>query len=419
VPLSGISPLTVSFTDQSTGSPNNWAWDFTNNGTFDNDAQNPTYTYENPGLYSVTLVASNAYGSGYNTKIDYIEVFPPPPPPVVDFVGSPLSGDAPLTVDFTDQSSGSPNAWGWDFTNTGSIDSTQQNPTYTYTSPGLYTVKLNATNLYGTGTLTKVDYISVTAPPAPVSVQSVSSPSVVKGNVMEHTVTLTAPTELVQTFSFSLVGGTATSADFTNTPYFSQYVELNPSGTTITVPIGVSSFTVSYQTSNTTEYEGDRTVLLTVDGITGVGTIISHYVLIDFEAPPLRSNADGYYPQVNFITTPPPKEGEVVNNTISLPPSPYGTQWYRSGTTFTMIINNPEILNYRKMRMAYNGAIDISINYANGDLVTFSADNTNPAWKQSLWLGNVSSLSYITSIVVTRGATSFGRCTLDNVQFST
>jgi Zn-dependent metalloprotease len=80
------------------------------------------------------------------------------PPPVADFIGSPTSGEAPLTVNFTDQSVGA-TSWLWDFGDTGT--STARNPSHTYTSPGTYTVTLTATNSQGSDTETKVDYIYV------------------------------------------------------------------------------------------------------------------------------------------------------------------------------------------------------------------------------------------------------------------
>ncbi len=84
-----------------------------------------------------------------------------PQPPVANFVGSPSSGTAPLTVNFTDQSSGSPTSWIWDFGD-GVGTSSQQNPSYTYQNPGSYTVSLTATNAYGSDAETKANYITVT-----------------------------------------------------------------------------------------------------------------------------------------------------------------------------------------------------------------------------------------------------------------
>ncbi|MDH3681413.1 MAG: PKD domain-containing protein, partial [Acidimicrobiia bacterium] len=85
----------------------------------------------------------------------------PPPVPTADFVGSPLTGDAALTVSFTDQSTGSPTSWSWDFGD--SNTSTQQSPTHTYTAAGTYTVTLTATNVSGSDSETKVDYVVVNA----------------------------------------------------------------------------------------------------------------------------------------------------------------------------------------------------------------------------------------------------------------
>lgn len=86
------------------------------------------------------------------------------PPPLAAFTGSPTSGGAPLTVTFNDQSTGSITAWAWDFDNNGVVDSTVQNPSYTYSSAGTYTVKLTVTGPGGSDDEVKTDYITVTSP---------------------------------------------------------------------------------------------------------------------------------------------------------------------------------------------------------------------------------------------------------------
>jgi len=87
--------------------------------------------------------------------------------PNAQFVGTPLSGPATLTVNFTDLSSSSPTSWLWTF---GDGDtSTSQNPTHDYLTAGLYTVSLQATNATGTGSITKTDYITVTGSPVVVT----------------------------------------------------------------------------------------------------------------------------------------------------------------------------------------------------------------------------------------------------------
>ncbi|HEY2956287.1 MAG TPA: PKD domain-containing protein [Candidatus Eisenbacteria bacterium] len=90
-------------------------------------------------------------------------VVPDTRPPVADFSGSPTSGASPLTVQFTDLSTYTPNAWLWDFGDgSGSV---QQNPSHTYASVGNYTVALTASDEYGSSTKTRTNYITVTKPP--------------------------------------------------------------------------------------------------------------------------------------------------------------------------------------------------------------------------------------------------------------
>ena len=87
-----------------------------------------------------------------------------PQPPVADFSGSPRSGAPPLTVYFTDLSTGAPTSWHWTFGDGG--ESYDQHPSHEYTSEDTYTVSLTAENAYGQDTETKVDYITVATGPA-------------------------------------------------------------------------------------------------------------------------------------------------------------------------------------------------------------------------------------------------------------
>ena len=85
----------------------------------------------------------------------------PGAPPVADFSATYICGAEPLRVDFTDLSKGSIDSWSWDFDNDGIEDSADQNPTYTYSAPGTYTVKLTVSGLYGSDNEVKVDFITV------------------------------------------------------------------------------------------------------------------------------------------------------------------------------------------------------------------------------------------------------------------
>ena len=75
--------------------------------------------------------------------------------PIADFSFSPESPEVNETVNFTDKSTdpdGNITSWQWDFNGDGVIDSTSQNPTYKYTTAGVYNITLtvkdnnNATN---------------------------------------------------------------------------------------------------------------------------------------------------------------------------------------------------------------------------------------------------------------------------------
>ena len=81
------------------------------------------------------------------------------PAPSANFDADALTGRAPLTVNFSDQSTGSITSWEWDLGD-GST-STQQNPSHTYTDSGTYTVSLTATGPGGSDTETKTGYIEV------------------------------------------------------------------------------------------------------------------------------------------------------------------------------------------------------------------------------------------------------------------
>lgn len=83
--------------------------------------------------------------------------------PVAAFSASPLSGDEPLTVVFTDESQNMINnpTWSWEFGDGGT--STEASPTHQYLEAGSYTVTLTATTDDGTDSEVKVNYITVIA----------------------------------------------------------------------------------------------------------------------------------------------------------------------------------------------------------------------------------------------------------------
>src|SRR5579872_1290295 len=157
-PTSGNIPLQVSFQDQSSGSPNSWNWGFGDSSS--SSMQNPSHTYTAAGTYTVSLTVSNGSSTNSITKTNYITVTNVPL--AAAFTGNPTSGQAPLLVAYSDQSTGSPTSWSWNFGDTINNTSNLQNPSHTYNSGGNYTVSLTVGNGITTSTLTKNSYISVT-----------------------------------------------------------------------------------------------------------------------------------------------------------------------------------------------------------------------------------------------------------------
>ena len=183
IPTSGDAPLTVNFTDESTSTPTSWAWDFDNDGNVDSTEQNPVYTYNSAGNYTVNLTVANADGSDSEVKTEYIVVSEPlPGAPVANFTANRTSGKAPLDVQFTDASTGTVSSYAWDFDNDGVVDSTEQNPIYAYNSAGTYTVNLTVTGPDGSDSEVKTGYIKVSSP-SPSKLVAAFSASPTSGKV--------------------------------------------------------------------------------------------------------------------------------------------------------------------------------------------------------------------------------------------
>lgn len=159
--VSGIAPLTVSFTSVTTGAVTGLKWNFGDSAIPDATSQNPVVTYSTPGTYTVSLTATGGGSSVTKTKTGYITVSAPAAPPVADFTVSTTSGSAPLTVQFSDQSTGSITARTWSFGDGSS--SSALNPSHTYTNPGVYTVGLTVSGPDGSDTKTSAGLITVTA----------------------------------------------------------------------------------------------------------------------------------------------------------------------------------------------------------------------------------------------------------------
>ena len=153
--LISLAGSPIQFADTSNNNPTSWDWDFGDGN--ESVLQNPSYTYNREGNYTVSLSVSNEYGTGTETKTDYITVNPLVP--IVDFAATPLEITKEENVQFNDQSVNYPTGWLWDFGDGSS--STDENPMHAFASAGTYTVALTASNSAGADTETKTDYITV------------------------------------------------------------------------------------------------------------------------------------------------------------------------------------------------------------------------------------------------------------------
>ena len=163
-PNSGCKPFPVSFQCLNTGIASA-LWNFGDGGT--STALNPSHTYTNSGIYTITFSAVDTYGCPMDTQFtDTIEVYPTP---VFNFSAlDPVGCMVPFTVDFT-ADPGYVN-YVWSF---GGPDSA--NASNTYNAFGNYSVTLTVTDTNGcVGTLTKPNYVQIAPPPITFSADVLS-----------------------------------------------------------------------------------------------------------------------------------------------------------------------------------------------------------------------------------------------------
>jgi PKD repeat protein len=155
----GVNPLDVVFTDLSTGATvTAWNWDFGDGSS--STQQNPSNTYQaaTSTSFDVTLTASVGQQDETLVKRGFVTV--DPAPVVVGFAATPRKGTSPLTVNFTDNTTGATlTGWQWDFGD-GST-STQTNPTHTYVGQASYSVSLTTFVGPQADTLVKPNFITV------------------------------------------------------------------------------------------------------------------------------------------------------------------------------------------------------------------------------------------------------------------
>lgn len=151
----------ITFTDTSLNSPLSWEWSITKNGmlVFSSMEQHPSFTFAEPGRYSVSLTARNDGGSDTKAVGGLIKVGVPK----ANFTASATMINTGERIAFSDTSTNEPALWGWSITKNEILlfSSIEQNPSFTFTEAGRYTVMLTASNTVGQDTKTVADMIQV------------------------------------------------------------------------------------------------------------------------------------------------------------------------------------------------------------------------------------------------------------------
>ena len=154
---SGDAPLAVDFSDLSVGYVTGWTWAFGDTAT--STDQNPTHTYTTVGTYTVTLTAANAYTTDSEVKSGLITAVTPVPS--ADFTGAPLTGVRPLTVVFTHSNTLNKEVATYTWAFGDSQTSPLADPTHQYLQAGTYTVALTLANTFGSSSVSKTNYVTV------------------------------------------------------------------------------------------------------------------------------------------------------------------------------------------------------------------------------------------------------------------
>jgi gliding motility-associated-like protein len=152
------APHTVTFTDGSEGS-DNWTWRFGDG--LETTTQNPIHTYTNTGFFTAKLIVENFTTGCLDSITQVISISDRE----IGFDQSDTVVCKNFAVQFTDETivNSTISSWSWDFGDGGL--SSAQHPNYTYTTSGIYDVRLIITDALGClDTLIKTNTVDVKSP---------------------------------------------------------------------------------------------------------------------------------------------------------------------------------------------------------------------------------------------------------------
>ena len=155
IPTEGCVPLTVQFVDESSDNAMNWSWTFEGGEPATSDEKNPVVTYLNPGIYGVTLVASNSVGADTLIQEAYINA--------LDIPTASFDTSILLDILFLTNNSSNADTYLWIFGD-GDTDTSTNPIAHIYPQDDTYTVMLIASNVCGSDT-TSIP-VTIATPPS-------------------------------------------------------------------------------------------------------------------------------------------------------------------------------------------------------------------------------------------------------------
>jgi PKD repeat protein len=234
-PVIGAAPLSVTFTQTDTHA-SSYYWDF-GDGSTSTSPGPVSHSYTSAGnTYTVLHRAINSIETATQIRTTYITTNATL---AAAFSGTPVSGNTPLSVTFTDASTGSPYAWNWSFGD-GIVNSTQ-NPVHSYTTAGIYTVTLNVTAPDGTAYTTKNAYVTATG--------TADHTGMAIGGRIYDSLALTGLSAVQMTLVNTTSGWT--SSTYTNTTGYYSFNNLSTSLSNVYV---VSAVKTGYLDTATTQF---------------------------------------------------------------------------------------------------------------------------------------------------------------------
>jgi len=287
------------------------------------DGEGPSLTLCNPD-------SDNSFAENWSASIEFAAVntagdtiYATPgsaciPIPEADFVADETLILIGTSVNFTDISTGEPTSWSWSFEGGTPETSTEQNPVITYNTEGVFDVSLTVTNVSGTDTETKTEYITVTTtPPPPVANFTVDDNTVAVGDNASFTDLSTGdPTSWLWSFE----GGTPETS-----------TEQNP--------------VITYNT------QGVYDVTLTVSNDNGDSTLVmTDYIIVD------------YPPVADFVASDTAVElGTSIDFTDLSTGTPTSWAWtFEGATPETSTVQNPSGILYNNL-----GLFDVTLTVTN------------------------------------------------------